>query len=222
VGALLEPGADVGQRTERTAELGSLAPAWTDRVAIDRTRGTATIPPNIRLDFGGIAKGAFVDRLVELLGAWPGGYVDAGGDVRVWGRPPRGECWTASIEDPLRPERTLARLPIAGPEMAAVATSGTYRRRWRAKDREAHHLIDPATGEPLRNAPLSVSVFAARAVDAEIAGKSLIVAAARGMLLDLAPGTIAVICGKDGSYATLATTGRDPAETAIDSARPAA
>lgn len=146
-------------------------------VGIDRVRGEVSLPPGMRIDLGGVAKGAFVDRFAAELAHWPGGCVDAGGDLRVWGTPPDGDRWRIGIEDPFALERDLlvAQIPAGG--NAGVATSGAHRRRWVCAGRQVHHLIDPRTGLPVADDVRAVTAFAADVTSAEIAAKALMIAA---------------------------------------------
>jgi thiamine biosynthesis lipoprotein len=154
-----------------------------DSIEIDHAAGIVRIPSGIRIDLGGIAKGAFVDRLADAMHAWPGGCVDAGGDMRVWGIPPGGDHWIVGVEDPGQQEVDCAVLDVCWPKIA-IATSGTNRRRWRIDGRDAHHIIDPATGQPLAGPLQSATAIARTAVSAEIASKAILVAAARGERID--------------------------------------
>lgn len=174
--------------------------AWR-AVRVDRERGEAVLPAGMRIDLGGIAKGAFVDRLAERLAGWPGGCVDAGGDLRVWGRSPAETGWIVGIEDPARPETDLAAVIAAPPLCAAVATSAPNRRRWTVGGEFRHHLIDPATGRPLALPVASVTVLAPTAATAEVATKALLVAAARGETPDLLDATLAATVDHDGRLA---------------------
>ena len=47
-------------------------PGLVERIVIDRRVGAVTLPPGCALDFGGIAKGIFVDRLAERFAALAG------------------------------------------------------------------------------------------------------------------------------------------------------
>ncbi|HET8660823.1 MAG TPA: FAD:protein FMN transferase [Micromonosporaceae bacterium] len=64
-------------------------------------------------------------------------FINAGGDVRVRGRPAPGQPWRVGIQHPWQEQRTAWVLEVTD---AAVATSGTYRR--------GMHVIDPFTGRP--------------------------------------------------------------------------
>jgi thiamine biosynthesis lipoprotein len=184
------PGASAGFRP-------AAGHAGWERVLIDRARREIRLPVGMRIDLGGIAKGAFVDRLALALAEWPGGCIDAGGDLRVWGLPPDGHEWTIGIEDPGQPERDLlvARLPASA--SIGVATSGIHRRWWRAGDRIAHHLIDPRSGAPLEGDIRSATAFARDVTTAEVATKALMMGAMPESI-DTFGATMAVVVSTDG------------------------
>ena len=95
----------------------------------------------------------------------PGGLVDLGGDLALWGRPPEGGRWRIAVADPRTPGGTLATLEVVG---GGVATSGRDRRRF-GPGGSLHHLIDPSTGAPARGGPLAVTVAGRRdAAGAEV------------------------------------------------------
>jgi thiamine biosynthesis lipoprotein len=173
-------------------------PQGWESVRIDRARGEAQLPAGMRIDFGGVAKGAFVDRLASELRSWPGGCVDAGGDLLVWGVPPDGDRWRIGIEDPLQPDREALVAGVLGGSGVGVATSGTYRRRWFAGERMAHHLIDPSRGSPLADDVRSVTAFAPDVMSAEIATKALMVAATESSIPGTFGATMAVLIHADG------------------------
>jgi len=173
------------------------APSSFDEIRIDRQRQDVTLPPGMQLDFGGIAKGIFVDEVAARLAVWPGGCVDAGGDLRTWGLPPSGERWVVGIEDPQDATRTALVVEIVGAEAAAAATSGSNRRHWQAGAATMHHLIEPRTGQPLAGAA-QVTAFAASAAAAEVATKALLVAAARGERLDPVQAAAAILFTPEG------------------------
>jgi thiamine biosynthesis lipoprotein len=148
------------------------------QIVVDRVAHTVRLGPGTLLDLGGIAKGAFADRLAAKLTTWPGGCVDAGGDLRFWGVPPDGRWWRVGVEDARSPGAGSLIVEVSLPS-AAVATSSTLRRRWPTPAGEAHHLIDPATRKPAAGSAYSATAIAPTAAEAEVATKSLIVSAAR-------------------------------------------
>lgn len=171
---------EVETRAEWHVAAGSPVPGIA-ALALDRDARTVALAAGAQLDLGGIAKGAFVDAAFALVaGRWPGGCINVGGDLRLWGVPPDGERWLTGIEDPLHPERDLAMARIVDPSRAgAIATSGRNRRRWRTDQGVAHHLIDPRTGTPVSGTVETATAFAADATTADIAAKLLFLSISR-------------------------------------------
>lgn len=170
---------EVKTRQKWATPTGIAAPA-VDLIQLAPASGAIALPRGVQVDLGGIAKGAFVDAaFTAVAGRWPGGVINAGGDLRLWGIPPDGEWWRVGIEDPVTLDRDLALAEIRDPRQGgAIATSGRNRRRWRTDRGPAHHLIDPRTGEPARGEIETATVFAADAITADIAAKTLFLSAA--------------------------------------------
>jgi thiamine biosynthesis lipoprotein len=144
-----------------------------DEIGLDLVGGRVCLPPGVEMDLGGIAKGWIIDRAAQLLGTYTTTCaVSAGGDMLFVGRPMDGTDWIVELEDPLGPDRTVARLHL-GP--GAVATSSVSKRTWEQAGKTRHHLIDPRTGEPAENEWLSVTVFAPEIMVAEVYAKSLLI-----------------------------------------------
>lgn len=107
----------------------------------------------MRLDLGGIAKGYAVDKAVEAMrkrGAL-GGMVDLGGNIRCFGRPPRGQQhWQIALQDPnvapddMSGSKTLL---VLGLTDQSVATSGDYRRFTKVRGQKQSHILDTQTGQ---------------------------------------------------------------------------
>lgn len=136
-------------------------------VELDIARQRARVERGAAVDLGGIGKGFAAARALWLMReAWfelPGGLVDLGGDIAVWGATPEGGPWRLSVADPRVPGSSLATLAI---REGAVATSGRDCRRF-GPDRGLHHLIDPSTGLPADGGPLAVTVVGADAAEVE-------------------------------------------------------
>lgn len=186
-----------------SAPFPAAGPAAWARIRIDRDRGQVQLPPGMRLDFGGIAKGRFVDRLAATLSDWPGGCVDAGGDLYLWGLSPDGERWTIGIEDPSRPDRDLLVAEVTAQRGLGIATSGTHRRQWHVGGRLAHHLIDPRSGAPLAAGARSVTAVARDATAAEVATKALLIWSTEDATTALFGATVAVLTYTDGRIIVL-------------------
>jgi FAD:protein FMN transferase len=135
------------------------------------------LPPAMRLDLGGIAKGWIAERAAHILAGFTDAcLVDAGGDMFMVGLPADESAWRVGLEDPRDEQATLAVLRV-GP--GAVATSSVTKRLWQQGDRVQHHLIDPRHGEPAETDWLCVTVIAPHATTAEVFAKSLLIAGSR-------------------------------------------
>lgn len=142
---------------------GAAAPSagWR-RVEVDRRAGTVTRPRGVKLDLGGIAKGAFADELAATLGGYGAFAIDCAGDIRLGGT-----------------DQTLRDVHVASPfdgstvhtfalAAGAIATSGIGKRSWLASDGlPGHHLLDPRTGAPAFTGIVQVTALAPRAAEAE-------------------------------------------------------
>ena len=115
----------------------------------------------ITFDLGGIAKGWTVDRALEASDA---SAVSAGGDMRT-----RNRSHMVAIDHPLGGQAATIVL-----NKAALATSSTQKRRWRIGSTDAHHIIDPRTGNPCESPVLSATAVTRTAVEAEAAAKSIV------------------------------------------------
>ena len=119
---------------------------------------------DVVLDLGGIAKGYIADRVAGLLRrrGVRAGIVNAGGDLRVFGRRKGG--FSVGIRDPEQRMKLLDRITI---QKGAVVTSGSYERFSVIEGRTFSHIIDPRTGYPVRNSLSSVTVCAEHAAEAD-------------------------------------------------------
>jgi FAD:protein FMN transferase len=154
---------ELEERPARTAAGWRAAAA----VEIDAESGRVRVEPGAAVDLGGIGKGFSAARALQAMqSVWPGlpgGLVDLGGDIALAGATPDGGLWRVAIADPRTPGATLATLAV---KSGGVATSGRDRRRF-GPDRTLHHLIDPRTGAPALAGPLTVTVVAPDAGEAE-------------------------------------------------------
>lgn len=92
-------------------------------VLIDDSQRTVTLLRPMVLDLGAVAKGLAIDlaaRELEPLGSFA---IDAGGDLYLAGRNPRGGPWSVGIRHPRLDDELLESLSVSG---RAVCTSGNY------------------------------------------------------------------------------------------------
>ncbi len=135
-----------------------------DFSAIDFTDSQLTMPAAMSLDFGGIGKEYAVDSTAQLLSKrWPeiSVLVNFGGDIACPILNPDG--WQVGIENPQQLDNAAALLTI---RQGALATSGTTRRYIEVDSKRYGHIINPRTGYPVEQAPLSVTVLGPNSVTA--------------------------------------------------------
>jgi thiamine biosynthesis lipoprotein len=142
---------------------------------LDRWRGEAVVrftDRDVALDLGGIAKGHGVDRAVDALRARgvTGAVVNVGGDLYALGTAGDGAPWRIGIRSPEDPERLAGTVEVSD---AAVATSGDYLQYFTHGGRRYHHLLDPWTAAPRLTPVHSVTVTAARCVQADAAATAV-------------------------------------------------
>lgn len=121
----------------------------------------------MKLDLGAIAKGFAADELARIVkqAGIRHALIDIGGTISAVGTRPDGKPWVIGIRDP----RMRQGEPVmsAVMENRSISTSGSYERYFEQDGVRYHHIIDPATGYPVRNNLVSVSVFAESAADAD-------------------------------------------------------
>ncbi len=110
------------------------------------------------LDLSGIAKGYAVDLAADwLLDMGVRHFLlEVGGELRGEGIRPDGQPWWVDVEIP--PTSSIAPWRIALHDLS-VATSGNYRRSFRADGQHYSHSFDPGTGRPIVSGVASVTVL---------------------------------------------------------------
>lgn len=162
VGPLLELwGFGAQAEPERVPSAAAIAQAqaqvgWRQLELDEAGRRVRRLAP-VRLDPSSIVDGYAVDKLTAWLEAQGvrDYLLEVSGELKAKGHKPDGKPWVLAIEtaDGLRQvERTL-RVDGLG-----VSTSGDYHNYYERDGRRYSHLIDPATGQPIRHALASVTV----------------------------------------------------------------
>ena len=150
-------------------------PGW-QTVDVDRRRGRARAATGTEIDLGSTAKALAADRAaaraLEAVGSG-GVLVSLGGDIAVAGEAPaRG--WPILVAED-------ESVPLDGPgevvlvEGGGLATSSTLVRRWSRGGVALHHIVDPATGCPVRGPWRAATVAAATCLEANVAATAAIV-----------------------------------------------
>ncbi len=123
---------------------------------------------DVRLDFGGIAKGYGVDRAARRLRASgiEDALVNVGGDLYALGTRLDGEPWRIGVRDPDDAAGVITTLAATD---QAIATSGDYVRAFTHGGRRYHHILDAHTGGPVESPRRSLTVTASTCMDADAA-----------------------------------------------------
>ncbi len=175
--------------------------AW-QRINCVSDKRSVRLPPGVKLDLGGSAKGWAANLTAQRLAVLSGApaLVDAGGDVAASGPQADGSPWPVAVADPTAPEQDLELLRL-GLGAYGVATSGRDYRRWRQGGVWQHHILDPRTGGPVDTDVLSATVIAPTVLEAEAAAKASLILGSRNGLawLEARPemaGLLVLECGQ--------------------------
>lgn len=142
-------------------------------VDLDQAAGTVRfLKEGVRINLGGIAKGYFVERGVDILRLHgvENAIVTAGGDSRLLGDR-RGKPWMVGIRDPRNDGQVAISVPL---QDEAISTSGDYERYFEEGDIRYHHIIEPSTGTPAGGV-YSATVFGPDAVITDALSTSVFV-----------------------------------------------
>jgi len=185
------------------------AAALVDYTRMDIDGNTVTLPENMMIDLGGIAKGYIADevKLYLMERGVKSAVLSFGGNIVTIGMKPDGSPWKVGIQDIDKPtgEYMLVSLNFGG----STVTSGIYERGFEADGVYYHHILDPSTGWPVQNELASVTIFS----DSSMWGDALATAAfalgpEKGMsLIEELNGAEAVFISRDRSVS--ATSGAD-------------
>lgn len=125
----------------------------------------------VLLNCSAIAKGYASDVIGQLLERLNVSdyMVEIGGEVRMKGHNPNGECWRIGINKPVDDQSGTENqieevLAICN---GAVATSGNYRNFYVKNGKKYAHTIDPRTGYPSEQSLLSVTIVADNCMTAD-------------------------------------------------------
>jgi len=136
------------------------------------------------VDLSAIAKGFAVDRVASFLkrSGYENHLVEIGGELRGSGIKPDGQPWWVALEQPLGCDAGDVVVALHG---LSVATSGDYRRWYKADDGRSYgHTIDPRTGWPVNHGVASVTVLHENCMMADAWSTALtVLGPARGMCI---------------------------------------
>lgn len=169
----------------------------------------------MRLDLGGIAKGHAVDKAIEAMqqaGAI-GGMVDAGGDIRCFGKPPPGKkMWRIGLQDPklAKNDSESGLLLILKLHSGAVATSGDYQQFALIEGKRYSHIINRQSGTSAEGLS-SVTIITDNATDADALATAVsVMGQEKGLaLIETRPNTEAILITSQPNYELIKTSGAE-------------
>ncbi len=132
------------------------------RVGYDKVRlidNSIQLASGIMLDFGAVGKGYASEISAEILrnNGVSSALLDLGGNIKTIGSKPDGSEWRLGVRNP----KGKGNIGVLSVSDLAVVTSGNYERYFTGKDGKTYgHIIDPATGQPVENGLLSVTIIA--------------------------------------------------------------
>ncbi len=181
-----------------------------EQAGLDRVSAGNCCPEGVAvwLDLGGVAKGYAVDEAVRSLreSGVRAGIVNAGGDLRSFGKRPGRGYWKIGVQDPNSPQELAGILEI---REAAVATSGDYQRYFEKNGTRYHHILNPATGYPAQSGLRGTTVVAPDCATADaLATAAFVLGPDKGLaLLEGWNGAEGVLITDDGTVLTTSGIG---------------
>ena len=123
--------------------------------------------PELSIDLSGIAKGYGVDKLAEFLQAQSISryLVEIGGELRLKGLNQNQQPWRIAIEEPTPGLRKIQKIVQLSDQ--SIATSGNYRNFTQINRQIYSHMLNPASGWPVRHDLASVSVISDTVMQAD-------------------------------------------------------
>jgi thiamine biosynthesis lipoprotein len=143
------------------------------RIGVDKLtlneQGLAKTVDGLEVSFSATAKGFGIDKVASLLEELgiSNYMVEIGGELRVSGSKPNGVPWIIAIEQPDAPMGTRQSHRELKLGSTGIATSGDYRIFYEMDGETFTHLIDPATGMPVKHELVSVTVLHPSAMTAD-------------------------------------------------------
>ena len=160
--------------------------------------GTATLHATFALGLNAFAKGLIVDRAAEAAFAAPGVravLVNAGGDLRTLG----GSGLSVDIADPFTARDDAPPITRVKVQNAALATSGSAHRGHRVGEVWHSHLLDPRSGQPVRDIPgVTVTAPDCATADALATALSVLSLPESLNLVEQTPGCAALVVTRAG------------------------
>ena len=139
-----------------------LADVGFNHIEISDSRHIRKKKSSLSLDLNSIAKGYAVDRIAAVIreSGSEDFLVEVGGEVYASGTKKGRQLWRVGINRPLKNASANQVYRVVTLQNTALATSGDYRNFFEIEGRRYSHVLDPRTGDPVRNSVVSASVMA--------------------------------------------------------------
>lgn len=129
-----------------------------DYAKIKWTDTTVTLPADMQIDFGSLAKGYTGDTVAKILrnGGVTSALLNLGGNIHTIGAKSDGTSWKVAVANPFASEENLLVLQITD---SVVITSGNYERYFIGEDGVRYcHILDSHTGYPADSGIVSMTI----------------------------------------------------------------
>jgi Membrane-associated lipoprotein involved in thiamine biosynthesis len=163
----------IGTDHERLPSASEVAQArslvsWKD-IVLDESKSSVFLRrKGMALDLGSTSKGFAADDVAAIIrkAGVKKAVIDLGGNVLVVGSRPDGAPWRVGLQNPFSGERGDY-IGIAKLVDETMVTSGVYERYFIKDGVRYHHILDTATGYPVNNGLMSVTIITPKSFDAD-------------------------------------------------------
>lgn len=145
---------------------------YTDKLSSNTNYSVALLDDKCSIDLGFIAKGYIADELKKymLLEGIDSGIISLGGNILLIGSKPGGSPFHVGIQKPFGSRNEIITTVEASDK--SVVSSGCYERYFISKKNSQneilyHHIFDMATGYPVQNDLLGVTVLSASSLQGD-------------------------------------------------------
>lgn len=145
-----------------------------DYTSVAVTDNRVTLPKDVTVDLGAVAKGYAADKSIDILknSRARAAVLNLGGTIGLYGKKPDGSRFKIGIADP---ENSAGYFGYLTCDSGVVATSGGYERFFEQDGNRYIHILDPATARPVDNHIASVTVITDNGAKADAMSTALFV-----------------------------------------------
>jgi len=192
-------------------------------LSLDREAATIAFDrPGLTINLGSIGKGYAIDRAAEVIRDhwYPTSGLIHGGRSSLYalGSPPDdfGGRWEIAVRNPLDPDSPVGTVRLRN---RGMGTSGAALQQFEEGGRAYGHLIDPRTGVPPEDGPLSVTVLAPSAAEADALSTAFYLIGAEKTAAYVAEhpeiGVIFLVSGSDPAWPVVLSWGLTDADFSL-------